>query len=132
MEVKSDEWLKTLKEGDLIFLEVGSFGPNLLYPDKVKRITKTMIILEKSSSRFRLNGNMIDRGSYSHGSWLNPDNEKTREEYWKQGERQKMKSLLLALENRPNINALTHEQLERLVPALVAIKEELIPTKKEV
>jgi hypothetical protein len=126
------EWLKTLKEGDSIFLEAGGFGRNHLYPDKVKRITKTMIILEGSSSRFRMNGELIGRGTWDHGSWLNPDNNETREQYWMQGERSKLLSLLNALNTRINLDSLTHEQLERLVPALAAIKEELIPTKKEV
>lgn len=123
------KWLETLKEGDSLFLETGGFGNNTYHPDKVKRITKTMIILEKSSSRFRMNGGEIGKFRWDHGAWLHPDNDHFRELFWMQEHRNKLQLVIRDFNTRLNLNRLSHEQLERLLPALTAIRDEIIPKK---
>jgi hypothetical protein len=124
-----DEWLKTLKEGDDIF--VGSSGWNHEYyaPDTVKRITKTMIVLTKSTTRFRLDGTEIGEHRWGGSASLFPDNERMRERIWMLAAINKLSSLVLGLNTYIDYRALTHEQLERIIPQLAKIKEELIPPK---
>jgi hypothetical protein len=123
------EWLKTLKEGDSLFIEYGGFGSNRISPVTVKRITPTMIIIS-TGDRFRHNGNEIGGGKWDHGKWLRQDNDEMKEAYWMQNARNELKDIVLAFDTRINFQSLTHEQLERIIPELTKIRDELIPQKK--
>ena len=72
---------------------------------------------------------------WDHGSYLRPFNDEWKELYAMQTLQNKMRLVLNVVLNdfsrRVNINALTHEQLERLIPELTKIRDELIPQKKE-
>lgn len=126
--MENDDWLKTLKDGDKIYLKYGGFGLDRLTPTTVTRITKTMIILG-TGDRFRHNGSEIGGGPWSHGKWLLQNTPETEEEYVMQNLRNKLKGIISSFDVRIDYQSLTHEQINRIVPELTKIRDELIPPK---
>jgi len=70
---QNNDWIKNLKQGDKVFVEVGHFSTYTVRPGIVERFTKTLIVL-KDGRKFRFDGTEV--GS-CYPSRLRQHNEET-------------------------------------------------------
>jgi|WetSurMetagenome_2_1015567.scaffolds.fasta_scaffold142667_2 hypothetical protein len=124
-----NDWLKNLKIGDSVFIETSAFGTNNVQPDKVKKITKTMIILD-SGTRFHMDGNVVRKWEMTYSRFIHPNNEAIREKYLIQNFRKELITILSGFRDIINYPNLSREQLEKIISSLREIKNEIAEVKK--
>jgi hypothetical protein len=125
------EWLNTIKKGDKVFFETNYLSKETLTPDTVKEVTKTMIVLEKNTTRFKRNGRVVGGSTWYGGIYLHPDTPEMQERYYMYIQKNKFTYLLGVLQSTAVVESITHDQFNRINPMLIEIRDELIPKKEK-
>jgi hypothetical protein len=124
-----EKWLKTIKKGDPVFFETNYLSKETLTPDTVKKVTKTMILLEKTTTRFKRNGRVIGGSTWYGGTYLHPNSPEMQKRYYMYIHKINYTYLLGVLQSTAVVESITHDQFNRINPMLIAIRDELIPKK---
>jgi hypothetical protein len=124
-------WCDTLKEGDPLFVQTGSFAGTSLHPAKVRRITKTQIKLEGTDTIYDKRGEERGKFRWDHSANLYPYSHENIERYEMQQLRTKLRSALLGFDKRFDLTKLTRERVIALTETLTAIHIELSSAKPE-
>jgi hypothetical protein len=131
MMESTDDFLTNLKKGDPVFVTHFDYRGEQFEVDKIKRVSPTMITLEKNSVRFRRNtGSQIKSDRWVIGSKIHPFTEKNREEYNVYRKKNKFKVLVNQLSEwvtDKNLGSVTGgEELDGLISKISVINDELI------
>lgn len=118
-------WCDTLKEGDSVFVQTGTYAGTSLHPAKVRRITKTQIKLGDSDTVYDKRGKERGKFRWDHSANLYPDTPENRERYEMQQLRAKLRSALLGFDKRFDLMKLKKERVVAITEMLVAIHTEL-------
>jgi len=113
-----NDWLKTIKQGDMVFYEGGGFVHRVIQPRAVKRVTKTQIVVD--DIKFRIDTGRAVGGYTSH--YLLPYNDKNKHAYTIQEKRREVNRQWKELQNLIKVQYLPEGKLAAVSGSMEQLK----------